>query len=123
MKNTITLNLGLLSNKEFDGLTEDQIIAGFKGCLVLFNMKAINGKIAQSATEKTIVAELEIVSYSNVDYFIGKMCEFLEQDAIAYINNTNEKGSLIYNPSFSAEELEIKKFQWGEFNVDYFINL
>ena len=112
MKNTITLNLGLNSNKDFDGLTEDQIISGFKGCLVLFNMKAIGGKIAQSATEKTIVAELEIISYSNIDYFIGKMCEFLEQDAIAYINNTNKKGSLIYNSGFNAEQLEIKKFQW-----------
>ena len=123
MKKTITINLGLESNKEFNGLTEDQIIAGFKGCLVLFNMKAINGKIAQSATEKTIIAELEIISYSNIDYFIGKMCEFLEQDAIAYVNNTNKKGSLIYNSGFNAEQLEIKRFQWGECNVDYFINL
>ena len=121
MKNIITLNLGLLSNKECDGLTEEQIIKGFKGSLTLFDMKLIKGKISQSQTEKTIVAQLEVLSYSNINYFIGKMCEYLEQDAIAF--KTNEKGFLIYNNGFNAEQLETKKMQWGDFNQDYFIEL
>lgn len=120
--NTITLNLGLLSNKEFDGLTQEQILSGFDGCLSLYGINMVANRIEHSHTENTLIAKLSVnsVLIFNLKNVIAKICEFLQQDAIAY--KLNDKGFLIYNSGFTSEELANKVSQWGSFNEEYFLN-
>lgn len=105
MKKNYILNIGLQRN---DG----KGILPYYPVLQYIDMfhKVSNSCLRQSATEPTLILEIDNIEEEEVIEFVEHLCHALFQDCIA-IRDENGNGELI-GPKAS---------EWGPFNPDYFL--
>lgn len=114
---TFNINVGLETSKRFNPEESHISVDTALANLAMLPFVEVTGfKLAQSASEVTLVANLMYVGSAPLDMTvlteeILKMSTRLKQDCIAFYEVNADKGVLI------GEYAEV----WGEFNLDYFI--
>lgn len=113
---TYTLNVGLENNIIFDKGGVDAVIDKIDS---MTDGNVADSKIVTSTyldnPERTLVIDI-VVEPSNIKKLVTNMCKVFTQEAIPYMNKTNNlDAELVYNPDFTGEKYE--------FDAQYFVEM
>lgn len=106
----IIVNVGLVASMHSAVFPGEPINPNeVRAVLAEMGFRVVRSEVKESATEPTLVAELESGRILDVSAALCTAAEMLDQDAIAFA--TKERGEVV-GP---------RSADWGEFNPEYFL--